>query len=154
MSSGIQFTDILIALEPTGFSSPDASLVLGLVASGFIFTMGSLFAFAYKDRVMSFKKRERELSTLLAKLKNDFPEKVKSSEIWDHEIAPQIEEIDWLLDNWHSYRDQCWEKKNEIASLSHAENHFSNIEFHSLGKSSTDKFSLKICFSISYLNIT
>ena len=29
MSSGIQFTDILIVLEPTGFSSQDASLYAG-----------------------------------------------------------------------------------------------------------------------------
>ena len=128
MSSGIQFTDILIALEPTGFSSPDASLVLGLVASGFIVTMGSLFAFAYKDRVLSFKRRESELSTLLSNLKDAYPEKVPSSETWDNEIGPQIEAIEWLQDGWHSYRDQCWEQKQEIASLSHAEVRFADIE--------------------------
>ena len=69
MSSGIQFTDILIALEPTGFSSQDASLVLGLVATGFIVTMGSLFAFAYKDRVLSFKRRDQDLRTSSTRLK-------------------------------------------------------------------------------------
>ena len=78
MSSGIQFTDILIALEPTGFSSPDASLVLGLVATGFITTMAGLFAFAYKDRVLSFKTRERELRELLDIMEQSYPEKVSA----------------------------------------------------------------------------
>ena len=128
MSSGIQFTDILIALEPTGFSSQDASLVLGLVATGFIVTMGSLFAFAYKDRVLSFKRRDQDLRTLLNSLKEAHPEKVSSPAAWDDEIGPQIEQIEWLRDGWQSYRDQCWQKGNKIASLSHADVHFADIE--------------------------
>ena len=127
MSSGIQFTDILIALEPTGFSSQDASLVLGLVATGFIVTMGSLFAFAYKDRVLSFKRRDQDLRTLLGSLKEAHPEKVSSPAAWDDEIGPQIEQIEWLRDGWHSYRDQCWQKGNKIASLSHADVHFATL---------------------------
>ena len=128
MSSGIQFTDILIALEPTGFSSQDASLVLGLVATGFIVTMGSLFAFAYKDRVLSFKRREQELRTLLKGLKEAHPERVSSPASWDGDIGPKIKEIEWLQDGWNSYRDQCTEKGNKIASLSHADVHFADIE--------------------------
>ena len=85
MSSGIQFTDILIALEPTGFSSQDASLVLGLVATGFIVTMGSLFAFAYKDRVLSFKRRDQDLRTLLDSLKEAHQDRVSSPATWDDE---------------------------------------------------------------------
>ena len=128
MSSGIQFTDILIALEPTGFSSPDASLVLGLVATGFITTMAGLFAFAYKDRVLSFKSRERELRELLDKMEQSYPEKVSDPAIWDTSIGGEVEQIEWLKDSWHSYREQCSEKGNQIASLSHADVHFANIE--------------------------
>ncbi len=128
MASSIQFTDILIALEPTGFSSPDASMVLGLVATGFIGTMAGLFAYAYKDRALSFKRRDEELSQLLDTLTNNFPQKIDDSALWDNDIAPLIEEVEWLQDGWHGYRDQCWEKGSSIASLSHADVHFANIE--------------------------
>ena len=128
MSSSIQFTDILIALEPTGFSSADASLVLGLVATGFITTMAALFAYAYKDRVLSFKKRNKTLQALLHSLQQEYPEKVTDAKTWDTQIAPNIDAIEWLQDGWQGYRDQCWKKGKNIASLSHADIHFANIE--------------------------
>ncbi len=128
MASSIQFTDILIALEPTGFSSPDASIVLGLVATGFITTMAGLFAYAYKDRVLSFKRRNQELATLLGTLRKQYPEKIDDATIWDQEIAPQIEKLEWMRDGWQGYRDQCWQRDSHIASLSHADVHFANIE--------------------------
>lgn len=128
MASSIQFTDILIALEPTGFSSADASLVLGLVATGFITTMAALFAYAYKDRVLSFKKRNIALQNLLSTLQEEYPEKVQDANTWDTKITPKIEAIEWLQDGWHGYRDQCWQKGKNIASLSHADSHFATIE--------------------------
>ena len=113
MSSGIQFTDILIALEPTGFSSQDASLVLGLVATGFIVTMGSLLHLPIKIIVLSFKRRDQDLRTLSARLKRLTQKRSLSRRMgwWNRR---QIEQIDWLRDGWHSYRDQCWQKETRL----------------------------------------
>lgn len=127
MSSSVSPLDILIALEPTGFSSPDSSLVLGLVASGFILTMAGLFGYAYKELVLEYRKREQELNTLLSSLESPANQSVSNKDIWDNDIAPKLQAISWLAPSWTAYRSQCWEKGDSISSLANAEQYFPSI---------------------------
>ena len=128
MASSVSILDILTALEPTGFSSPNPSIVLGAVASGFILTMGALFVYGYKEKVIEYNKREKILADLLAQLESPANEQVTSAKTWDTSIGPNFEKVDWLASKWHAYRSQCWEKNNHIASLSDAEDYFSIVE--------------------------
>jgi uncharacterized protein YoxC len=128
MASSVSILDILTALEPTGFSSPNASIVLGAVASSFIITMGALFVYGYKERVLEYNKREKVLADILSQLESPANEQVHSTKTWDTGIGPNFEKVDWLASKWNAYRSQCWEKNNEIASLSDAEDYFSMVE--------------------------
>jgi chromosome segregation ATPase len=127
MASEVQFTDILIALEPTGFSSQGASLVLGLVATCFIATMAGLFIYAYRAKVSAYAKRTQRINELTERLRSQYSNKVGSKSTWDSDISHIFDEVDWLKDHWRSYREQCWEKNDAIASLSNAEDHFKDI---------------------------
>lgn len=127
-TSEVSFSDIIIALEPTGFSSPDASFVLGVVASGFIVTMGGLFAYAYKARVQAYDQRSKELDTLTTDLASKFPTQISNQQTWDSEISESIQKIEWLQSGWTEYRGQCWTQNGNIAALSNADDHFKHIQ--------------------------
>ena len=128
MIASVSIFDVLRALEPTGMSSPEPVWVLVGVASAFILTMGALFAYGFKERVSSYNKRVKILEELLSKLESPANDQVKSAKIWDNDIAAHFEKIDWLAPQWHAFRSQCWEKNNQIASLSDADTYFPNLD--------------------------
>ena len=128
MIASVSILDVLTALEPTGASAPNPSWVLVGVASGFILTMGALFAYGYKERVASYNKRVKILGGLLSELESPASSQVNSAKTWDNNIAAKLEPIEWLAPQWHAFRSQCWEKNDQIASLSDAETYFANID--------------------------
>lgn len=128
MASSVRFLDILVALEPTGFSEQNPSLVLGLVATTFIVSMASLFIYAYNDRVKQVANRSKELQKLVDSLESPSNDTVRSTEVWDGSIAPNILKIDWLGPSWKAYREQCWEHDGNIASLADADVYFADIQ--------------------------
>ena len=60
MSSNVTLIDLMMAFEPTGLFAPNASLVLGCLATVFIGTMVVLFIYMYKNRSTVIKKRATE----------------------------------------------------------------------------------------------
>ncbi len=128
MIASVSILDVLTALEPTGASSADPAWVLVGVASGFILTIVGLFLYGYKERVIAYNKRVKILENLLDKLISPANEAVHSTKTWDNNIATHFEAIEWLAPKWTAFRSQCWEKNNQIASLSDAEKYFSSIE--------------------------
>ena len=106
MEQEVQILDVLKAFEPTGFSS-GASVVLGSLALIFIVSLFSLFGYMMVNLILPIRRRANEFDTLITDLERNFTENILSKDIWDNEVSPKINSVQWLSPEWNDFTDQC-----------------------------------------------
>lgn len=127
MSSEVSFIDILLALEPTGFFTPDASIVLVLLASLIILTLASLFVYAYRKNIKPRLHRAEQLNKLLNILEQDYPQLIKDSETWDNQLNNEIRALPWLHERWEEFRGHCLVQNNSFSSFEEPADYFQEL---------------------------
>ena len=102
MSSKITFGDIILALEPTGFFTPDATVPLVTLAATIVIVLVSLFCYAFIKNIRPRLERAKGLEALLNQFERDYPQRIKSVLVWDGDVNQEIDRLPFLHERWKS----------------------------------------------------
>ncbi|GEM_PF-4536721 len=117
-------TAILYAIEPTGFAKSGEFAPLVVLALIFFLGLLLLFGFAVGWRVLPLWRRARGLEKLTAKLRRQHHGMIRSAEVWDNQVAPELAAIPYLSEAAQEFREQCWHLDGELFNANQASESF------------------------------
>ena len=127
MSSKITFSDIILALEPTGFFTPDATVPLVALAATIIVGLVSLFFYAFVKNIRPRLERAKGLEKLLDQLESDHPQRIESVHVWDGEVNQEIERLPFLHERWVEFREHCLTESHQLSSFEEPADYFQEL---------------------------
>jgi len=117
------FLDIFWAVFPTP-NPAEGITPLFWLAFVFFGVLVVLFGFVIGWRVRPLRRRADELEALCAQLDLQHQGMIRSASIWDDEVAPSLEAVEYLADSAREFREQCWELDGELHNANQAMDYF------------------------------